>query len=252
MALWGLRDTFSITGTVDVSNTVDTTTVVGTSTAFTTELDLGDMITIDSTKYKVVAIANDTHLTIDPVFSGANQTGASITGQDTPKYLRYTDGRNTFGVDTTERDANDRDAGWVLRNTYTDMHGNTRDKREVLVAMSSITGDAEDAVYPDAVITILTQPASATANTAVANGAIAFTVVADIDPTSATLVYRWEEDNGGGFAELSNAGVYANTSEATLNIANTVGLDGYIYRVQISATGVSANTVSANATLTVI
>jgi hypothetical protein len=252
MALWGLRDSFEIAGTVDVSNTIDTTTVVGTSTAFTANLEIGDMITIDSTKYKVVAIANDTYLTIDPAFTGANQTGATITGQDTPKYLRYEDGRNTFGVDTTERDANDKDAGWILRNTYTDMHGNTRDKREVLVAMSSISADAEDTVYPDAVITIVTEPASATANTAVANGAIAFTVVADVDPTSATIVYRWEEDDGGGFAELSDGGVYANTSEATLNIANTVGLDGYVYRVQLSATGVTANTVSANATLTVI
>lgn len=252
MALWGLRDTFSITGTANVSNTVDTTTVVGTNTAFTANLDIGDMITLDSSKYKVVAIANDTHLTIDPAFSGANLTSASITGQDTPKYLRFEDGRNTFGVDATEADANDRDAGWILRNTYTDMHGITRDKREVLVAMSSITGDAEDAVYPDAVITILTQPSSATANVEVANGEVSFTVLADIDPTSATLVFRWEEDDGGGFDELSNGGVYANTSEATLNIANTAGLDGYIYRVQISATGVSANTVSANATLTVV
>ena len=32
-------------------------------------------------------------------------------------------------------------AGWVTNNTYTDSSGRTRNKTEVLVAMSSITGD---------------------------------------------------------------------------------------------------------------
>ena len=53
-------------------------------------------------------------------------------------------------------------AGWVTRRTYTDTHGNTRVKHEVLVAMSSIandatgfttsantTGDLDDTLYPD-------------------------------------------------------------------------------------------------------
>lgn len=254
MALWGKRDSFAITGTVNVSNTVANTTVVGTSTVFTANLEIGDMITIANTKYKIIEIANDTYLTIDPAFSGANQTGATITGQDTPKYLRYEDGRNAFGVDTTEATVNDKDAGWILRKTYTDMHGNTRDKREILVAMSSISGDAEDAVYPDAIVTLVTQPSSVTANVEVANGATSFTVVATVDPTSAILVYRWQEAANANvaFADLTNTGVYTNTSAATLNIANTAGLNEYLYRVQISATGVTANTVSANATLTVV
>ena len=32
-------------------------------------------------------------------------------------------------------------AGWVTNSTYTDQHGRTRNKTEVLVAMSSITND---------------------------------------------------------------------------------------------------------------
>ena len=32
-------------------------------------------------------------------------------------------------------------AGWATNSTYTDQHGRTRNKTEVLVAMSSITGD---------------------------------------------------------------------------------------------------------------
>lgn len=68
-----------------------------------------------------------------------------------------------FGVDTTEQGVTDAGhAGWVKRVTYTDTHGNTRVKHEVLVAMSSIANDAtgsttsanttgsfDDAVFPD-------------------------------------------------------------------------------------------------------
>ena len=250
MALWGKRDSFSITGTVDVSNTVANTIVVGTTTSFTTELNIGDMLTIDSTKYKVTAIANDTYLTIDPAFSGANQTGATITGQDTPKYLTPADGRKTFGVDTTEAEATTRDAGWVLRNTYTDVHGRTRDKREVLVAMSSISGDAEDTVYPDVTITITSQPQDDSQG---AGNNVTLSVTATTLPTGVTLNYRWQESDGtSAFADLTDTGVYSNTSNAALTISDNTSLDGYVYRVQISATGAAANTVSANATLTVI
>jgi hypothetical protein len=245
MALWGKRDSFSIAGTVDVNNTE--TIVVGTSTSFTANLNIGDMITISDSKYKVVAIANDTYLTISPAFSGSNVSGGTITGQDTPKYLTPADGRKTFGVDTTEAEATTRDAGWVLRNTYTDVHGRTRDKREVLVALSSISADAEDVVYPDTVITINTQPQNSSANT---GDAVSFSVVASTLPAGTTINYRWQEDQGAGFVNLTNTGVYSNTSNATLTISDNTGLDGYIYRVQLSAAGVTANTVSANATLT--
>lgn len=249
MALWGKRDSFSITGTVSVNNTE--TIVVGSGTDFATELDLGDMITISSNKYKVVAIANDTYLTIDPAFSGSNVSGGTITGQDTPKYLTPADGRKTFGVDTTEAEATTKDAGWVLRNTYTDVHGRTRDKREVLVALSSISADAEDTVYPDVVITITSRPENASGNT---GDPASFTVVASTLPTGVTLNYRWQEaaNANASFVNLTNAGVYSNTSNATLTISDNTGLDGYIYRVQIGATGASANSVSSNATLTVV
>ena len=246
MALWGKRDSFSITGTVSVNNTE--TIVVGSGTDFATELDIGDMVTISSNKYKVVAIANDEYLTIDPAFSGSNVSGGTITGQDTPKYLTPTDGRKTFGVDTTEAEATTKDAGWVLRNTYTDVHGRTRDKREVLVALSSISADAEDVVYPDTVITINTQPQNSSANT---GDPVSFTVVASTLPAGTTINFRWQESDGANaFVNLTDTGVYSNTDTSTLTISDNTGLDGYVYRVQLSAAGVSANTVSANATLT--
>jgi hypothetical protein len=47
--------------------------------------------------------------------------------------------------------ANVAHAGWVKRiDAYTDANGNRREKSEVLVAMSTITGDAaDDANFPD-------------------------------------------------------------------------------------------------------
>jgi hypothetical protein len=251
MALWGSRDSFAITGTVDLVNT--SSVVVGTSTAFTTELEVGDVI-INSAgaKYKVTSIANNTYLTISPAYATANASGATITGQDAPKFLAAEGATiqaidKVYGVDSTEAVAQTTDPGWVYVNTYTDMHGNSRVKREVLVAASSYTADAEDTVYPDVVITIGTQPSNSSANT---GDAVSFTVVATTLPTGVTLNYRWQESDGANaFVNLTDTGVYANTNTATLEISDNTGLDGYVYRVQIGATGASANSVSANASI---
>lgn len=247
MPLWGKRDSFAITGTISVNDTE--TTVTGSGTAFRTELDIGDMVTIVGVKYRVVDIIDDEELEIGPAYDGTNVSGGTITGQDTPKYLLPADGRKTFGVDVTEAQVNTRDAGWVKRNTYVDIHGVTRDKREVLVALSSITADAaDDAVYPDAIITILTQPENSSEDT---GNTITFTVVTSVVPAGTAINHRWQESDGANaFVSLTNTGVYSNTDTSTLTISNNTGLDGYVYRVQLSAAGVSANTVSANATLT--
>ena len=255
MALWGSRDSFAVTGTVDF--VLNSTTVTGTSTNFLTELEVGDaIVTSGGIKYKIVGIASATSLTIDPAWPSANAAGETVTGQDVPKYLVARDATlqgidKVYGVDSNEALAKTTDPGWVRVNTYTDMHGVSRTKREVLVAASSYTGDAEDVVYPDVVITINTQPSSATVG---AGNTASFTVVASALPTGSTINYRWQRAANANvaFADLTNAGTYSNTTTATLNIANSsVAGTGSLYRVQLSATGVTANTVSANATLTI-
>ena len=72
-----------------------------------------------------------------------------------------TAGKAIYGVDNTEQGVvNGKSgdarkyaaphAGWVGINTYMDMHGNLRVKKEVLVASSSISGDAsDDTILPD-------------------------------------------------------------------------------------------------------
>lgn len=151
MALWGTRDQFSITGTANV--TVDTTTVTGTGTTFATQVDIGDALIIAGKRRQVTAIGSATSITIGTAWDGANQTGATITGQDIPKYVTAAEvaSNNIIGVDDTEAGVAANKArgintpGWTKYVTYTDMHGTTRYKTEPLVVMSAaVTSDAPD------------------------------------------------------------------------------------------------------------
>lgn len=153
MALWGTRDSFAITGTVSVSNLIATTTVTGSNTVFTTEVNVGDTLVISGKRRKVTEITSNTVITIGTAWDGANVSAGTITGQDTPKYVSSSEiSANTIvGVDLTEAAlaANKGRAintpGWTKNVTYTDMHGNTRNKSEVLVVLGAgCSSDAPD------------------------------------------------------------------------------------------------------------
>ena len=256
MALWGNKEALALTGTVATTNGL--ATVTGTSTVFLDEVDVGDVITINSTFAKIIGITSNTALTISPAWGIANTSGVSATLEQSPKWLAAGSGatvqsiENVYGVDTTEAIAETTNPGWIYVNEYTDMHGNPRKKNEVLCAIGSITTDAEDVVFPDTVITINTQPSNS--STGAAN-AISFTVVTSTLPVGTTVNHRWQRaaNANASFVDLTNTGTYSNTSTATLNIANnSVAVSGSIYRVQLSAAGVTANTVSANALLTIV
>ena len=83
-----------------------------------------------------------------------------------PKFTAQHEGMDSsnftmYGVDTTEHSVANAasgtarkfapaHAGYVGITSYTDMHGNLRVKTEVIVASSSITGDAsDDTILPD-------------------------------------------------------------------------------------------------------
>jgi hypothetical protein len=255
MALWGNKDALALTGTV--STTITSATVTGSGTVFPTEVQVGDVIRVNSTYAKVTGITSNTVLTISPAWSIANTSGVSATVKQAPKHLAagsdatVQNVANIYGVDTTEAVAETTNPGWIYVNEYTDMHGNPRQKNEVLAAIGSITTDDEDVVFPDTVITINTQPIS---NTAAAFSAVSFTVVTSTLPVGTTVNHRWQRAANANvaFVDLTNAGTYTGANTATLNIANNgVAVSGSIYRVQLSAAGVTANTVSANAVLTV-
>ena len=155
MALFGNKDTKAITGTVAVTN--GSATLTGTGTAFTTELKSGNSVVIATVEYRVVAIASNTSATLHKVYAGSTASGVTITANEQPASIDVADLAKVFGVDTTEAAVTANRAkgintpGWVKYTTHTDSQGSTRHKAEVLVAMSSITGDAaDDSVVADA------------------------------------------------------------------------------------------------------
>jgi hypothetical protein len=161
-----------------------------------------------------------------------------------------------YGVDAAEAraaragaDVKAAHAGWVLRTTGSGGRAG-RVHNEVLVAMSSITGDSEDVSFADYMLRIVTQPSNATGDIS-NNDIVTFTVAGASTPSGATLGYKWQKWGGSSFSDLSNAGAYSNTGTVTLSVLANTATTGEIYRVQVSTSG-AANVISANATLTLV
>lgn len=167
-----------------------------------------------------------------------------------PKYLNETEKAKTFGVDVVEaqqtenRSKGIKTPGWTEYSSYTNAQGVVRNKNETLVALSSISGDA-DSLPPVPVITIDTQPVDVT----VTEGATAEFSVSATATRSAVLSYQWQKQEGGAgeWANITNATAATYTTGA-LNVAND---NGDKYRAIVSAT-LGATPVTSNAvTLTV-
>lgn len=156
-----------------------------------------------------------------------------------------------FGVDVAEqaaaREAGPRaaHAGWVVKTVGSGGRAG-RVTMETLVAMGSMTGDDEDAAFPDYTLRITTQPRANTANTTDSENAT-FRVVAASVPTGATLTYAWTYANGDSIQAGANVGV---TTSANLVVNSAVETANVSFKVTVGATG-AANVVSSNATLTI-
>lgn len=154
-----------------------------------------------------------------------------------------------FGVDskevTSERESaqpRPAHAGWVLRTEGTGGRAG-RVQQEVLVAMGSMTGDAEDAVYQDYTVRIRTQPTARSANSS-ADANATFTVAAVTVPTGGTLSYQWQGNSSGSFANLTNgAGISGATTTSLTLESNTVTAQHV--RVVVGVTGGNSVTSSA-------
>ena len=154
-----------------------------------------------------------------------------------------------FGVGVQEAQANGdlTHSGWILRTAGSGGRAG-RVTHEVLVAGGyTFTSDAsDDAVLPDYVIRITSQPANTTANTTDSENAT-FTVAGASKPTGATLAYAWTYANGSAIAAGANVGV---TTGATLTINSASQTTNAAFKVVVSTTG-GANATSSNATLTI-
>ena len=153
MSAWGNKDSKSVTGDVTLTN--GSASVTGSGTAFLSELKAGQTLVAISSgnaqEYRIAKVASNTALTLATNFGGTTQTG-TVTANEQPCYIAIADLETVYGVDTTEtavQASKVAHAGWVKRVAGSGGRSG-RVQTEVLVAMSSITGDAEDTAFPDA------------------------------------------------------------------------------------------------------
>lgn len=91
----------------------------------------------------------------------------------------------------------------------------------------------------------VTTPPSATVTCSGSNAS--FTVVA----TGTGISYKWQVDDGTGFVDITNGGIYSGATTATLNVTGaTSAVNGFNYRCVVSGTCTPAD-ISAPASLTV-
>ena len=162
MTLWGNKDSVYSTGNVNVNVTTGVVTKQSGSIAWTSGngVKVGQIMTIDGTSEGVITgITSATQLTIGTQFlPSSNISNKGYVISEKPKSTlfdsKYSAG-DIFGVDEGEVGVAATTAysvthgGWVGITSYTDQHGNLRVKTETLVAMSSISGDAENVKYTD-------------------------------------------------------------------------------------------------------
>lgn len=165
---------------------------------------------------------------------------------------------NIFGVDSAEIQVTNgpQHTGWVAVLDSAGPGGvGTRKRYETLVALKGTPTEdnTDDTEFPDTVITIGTQPSSASANLlANANATASFTVVATSSPT-ANLTYVWEVSTNGGntYSTATNGAVYSGATTATLLVDAPTGLNGAKVRAVVSAANTGATVTTTAATLTV-
>lgn len=273
MALWGNIDDKGSSGSVSLDYTTLVVTGSGTTFGQAGAASTGDVIRFGDVNGSgvyfgdavIVGIASTTQLSIASTsnLSGAAIASTSFSISQLPKFStldsHYKAGATydtlVYGVSADEADAsgstsyNATHAGWVGVTTYLDWEGNLRIKNEVLVAMSSIETDADDdVVFPDRVITFLTNPTNLTGVGSTAT--VTFTAIPTVVPTGATLAYQWQASaDNSTYSNLTNVGVYTGTTTNTLSIANTdTSLNGYYYRVVVSSGDASATSGIASIT----
>lgn len=185
-----------------------------------------------------------TQTNVDVIYENTTQDVAIVGRAD-----------GVFGVDNSETIAQGNGtthAGWVLRTAGSGGRAG-RVFQETLVAMGSMNTDgSDDPVYPDAKLTITTQPGN---KSTTAGNAATFTVGVTAAPPSAVLSYVWEVNTGSSWETVAD-GAPANTSYTGDNTASlvvtptTTEANNALYRVIVSSTG-AVSVISSNSTLTV-
>jgi len=189
--------------------------------------------------------------------STANQTKAGrAVGTDSNT-------RTIVFVDNTEAQLEENKSrgitspGWWAYDTYTDMHGNTRHKCELLVFIADPDGTetlADDTIAADvaSAVTITVQPANSTSS----SGAGTYTLTTTTTGTPGALAYVWQRQLAGEdqnwtdiTAALDTGITYADFTTATLaySALADASLDGTKFRVKITSAGGTEEVISDGA-----
>lgn len=100
MSLWGNNDGSDLTGTV--TTVQNDATIAGSGTDFDGEVNVGDILVIDTVPYRVKSIASDTSLEVTEDYVATGASGLTISVRETPRHLGVTDSNAIFGVDNAE------------------------------------------------------------------------------------------------------------------------------------------------------
>ena len=172
MSAWGKRDRIEVSATATAN--LGSSTVVTSAPVVTAAngFYVGYSLTIANVDYAIQTISSANIIVIDTTYRGANIAAANIAIQEDPKWIR-TNGwgttmnsgsgpntinkANVYGIDRVEvgiaaNKANGfSQPGWVAYTTYTTTQGATRNKAEVLVAMSkNFNANATGTLFGDA------------------------------------------------------------------------------------------------------
>ena len=280
MSQWGNLDNVTLKGTVTTTNTTDLVNGFG-GTEFLSNIVSGDYVTIASNKYQVQNVLSNTQFYLTNV---AATNSANVIGffQQGPKNIANVSFpannysiQNIFGADVIEIAVPENTnrgfshTGWTHYTTYTDAHSQIRHKAEVLVAMSKNFANvtvlgvgqdaADDTVLANAFINITLQPSNVI-DYLQNLSSTSFTVAANSVPTSANLVftYQWQraantiDATAGYFANISTGGIFSTATTGTLNLSNTSGLNGNVFRCVVGGDQGADQNTSATATITIL
>jgi hypothetical protein len=189
--------------------------------------------------------------------STANQTkaGRAVGTDSNTKTIVFVD--NTEAQLEENKSRGITSPGWWAYDTYTDMHGNTRHKCELLVFIADPDGTetlADDTIAADvaSAVTITVQPANSTSS----SGAGTYTLTTTTTGTPGALAYVWQRQLAGEdqnwtdiSASLDTGITYADFTTATLAYSALASnaLDGTKFRVKITSAGGTEEVISDGA-----
>jgi hypothetical protein len=209
--------------------------------------------------------ANAPYWAVNSTIVKNNPSGATPTSANVAKLYANTTANvyiqditvGLFGVDAQESLATHaQHTGWTLRTTGSGGRAG-RVTNEVLVALSTMSGDGDAQVYANVSIT-LSGPsnASALANATYFANTVSFSVTPTLaGNTAATLTYLWQYLNGATWTNLTanNTNIHYNgaTTNTLYAMPGTTAASGTIYRCTVTAADQGVVAYSSNATITI-